>query len=152
MIQLFYINFTDKIFFHYESSGFRLFCLTIHYIIMYGRYFQFFWIYSLIFLINFIRRQPFHTPQRLLCQPLRCLVLLQHQISRLHCTNEAIHRQMKLRIIILHGVQKFFHLDLRIQFFPDLSLDCFSGCFPFFNLTSRKFPTRRNTIFCILCA
>ncbi len=51
-----------------------------------------------------IRRQPFHIIKRLLIQPSRCLMFLQHKITFYNFAPKAIHRKMKSRIIILYCI------------------------------------------------
>src|SRR5699024_8205547 len=88
----------------------------------------------------FIRRQPVHTVQCLHCQPLGGFMLFQHQFSSLYSTEEAVHGQMKCRIIIFHRFQEIFYFNINIQLFFYLTDQRFLWRLTWLDLSARKFP------------
>ena len=51
----------------------------------------------------------------------------------------ASHGEMEVRVLILYGRKIITDFDLGVQFFRDLSFECFFGCFAFFYLTAGEF-------------
>ena len=89
---------------------------------------------------QYVRRQPADLPKLCERQPLCRLMFQKSDMAFFQAAPEAVHRQMKRRIIILHGCQIPVHGDVRFQFFPDLADKCFFRRLRLLYLSAGKFP------------
>lgn len=51
-----------------------------------------------------------------------------------------MHGEVKLRVVVLYGSDKVFHMNQRVKFFLDFALQCLLGAFASFYLSAGKFP------------
>ena len=87
-----------------------------------------------------VRRQPLHAVELIEREPAGGLVLEEGQRAALHGAEEAVHREVELRVVPLDGVQQFPDGDAGLQLLPDLAAQRLLGRLPGFNLAARELP------------
>ena len=87
-----------------------------------------------------IRRQPLHTIKLIFREPPCFLSFQQDQISFYDLAPEAVHRQVKLGIIIFYRVDKLAHFYFCIEFFLNLSYQGLLRSFTGFDFSAGEFP------------
>ena len=87
-----------------------------------------------------ICRKPGDTVQRCSIQPAGFSVLVQLQLPARNAALEALHAQVKSRVIPLHRVQQIPHLHLQPQLLRNFTHHSGLRGFPRLNLTARELP------------
>ena len=59
-----------------------------------------------------------------------------------YCACIAFHGQVKSRIVILNGINKFTDIDLNLKFLTNLTTERILRTLPWLNFSARKFRTR----------
>ena len=98
-----------------------------------------------------VSRQPVHAFQQVFAQPPCRLMLLQRQTSALHAAPEAMHRQVKLRVVPLHRFHESFHHYSRFQFLPYFPFQRLLSALPGLHLPPGKLPAILHVAISPLC-
>ena len=78
--------------------------------------------------------------QRFLRKPCRRFVLVQTHVFRDQTADEAVHREVEGRVVPFDRLEKLADCDFRLQFLPNLALECLLGALSGLHLSSRELP------------
>ena len=88
-----------------------------------------------------ICRQPAQRVELIVCKPLGIFVLEQVDSARHDARQVAVHRQVKLGIVIFHGRHEYVRCNFYRKFFLNFTHDGLLGGFAGLDLAAGKFPT-----------